>query len=68
MNVVVNGRPESVDDRTTVADVVTSLGGHPNGRGIAVAVNGEVVARSEWDTRRLGERDRVEVLRAVGGG
>ncbi|WP_245889012.1 sulfur carrier protein ThiS [Glycomyces artemisiae] len=36
-------------------------------RGIAAAVNGEVVPRSEWD-RALADGDAVEVLTATQGG
>jgi sulfur carrier protein len=68
VNIVINGQSKSVADSATVADVVASLDRGANGRGIAVAVNGEVVTRTEWKSRRLGDRDRVEILRAVGGG
>ncbi|WP_250001317.1 sulfur carrier protein ThiS [Actinoplanes sp. M2I2] len=37
-------------------------------RGVAVAVNGEVVPRSTWDARALAEGDSVEVLTAAQGG
>jgi sulfur carrier protein len=68
VNIVINGQSKSVADSATVADVVASLDRGANGRGIAVAVNGEVVTRTEWKSRRLGDKDRVEILRAVGGG
>jgi sulfur carrier protein len=37
-------------------------------RGIAVAVDGEVVPRSGWESRVLSERAHVEVLGAMQGG
>lgn len=37
-------------------------------RGIAVAVNGEVVPRSSWAELQLSAGDRVEVLAAAAGG
>ena len=37
-------------------------------RGIAVAVNGELVTRAEWEARALREGDAVEIVRAVQGG
>jgi sulfur carrier protein len=67
MTVFVNGDRRSLQDDATVADVVATLG-RDGGRGLAVAVNGEVVARSEWPDTRLTENDRVEVLEAIGGG
>lgn len=68
MNVLVNGETMAVDSETTVADIVVSSGKEPSGRGVAVALNGEVVPRDEWATRKLSERDSVEVLAAIGGG
>jgi sulfur carrier protein len=37
-------------------------------RGVAVAVNGEVIPRSAWATAGLRDGDRVEVLTAAQGG
>ena len=45
--------------------------GQPAGldrRGVAVAVDAEVVPRSEWARRRLDDGARVEVLTAMQGG
>jgi len=39
-----------------------------DGRGTAIAVNGEVASRSEWPTTTLGDGDRVEVLTVAQGG
>ncbi|MGI4721591.1 MAG: sulfur carrier protein ThiS [Janthinobacterium lividum] len=35
---------------------------------VAVAVNREVVPRQQWPQRRLQARDRVDIVRAIGGG
>ena len=69
MNISVNGEQTAVDDSITVSELLALLnGGNPNTRGIAVAVNGEVVSRSRWEQAVLSDGDRLEVLRAVGGG
>jgi sulfur carrier protein len=68
VNVTVNGEPVSLETGTTIAGVVASTGREPTGRGIAVAVNGEVVPRGEWSSRTVDEADKVEVLAAIGGG
>ena len=68
MKLVVNGDELEVEDRETVAALVERVGGSSKGKGTAVAVNGEVVPRAEWPGAALEEGDRVEVLRAVGGG
>lgn len=64
----VNGEARPVEDGTTVADLVASLGHDPGGRGVAAAVNGEVTARSAWASTVVRDGDRVEILAAIGGG
>ena len=66
MTVVVNGEPRELQDGATVADVVRTLTDVE--RGVAVALDGEVVPRSEWETTTLADGRHVEVLRAVQGG
>lgn len=69
MRVQLNGRSHEVSSDATLADAVGLVATEPGAqRGIAVALNGEVVTRSRWEEVRLGDDDRVEVLRAVGGG
>lgn len=68
MNLVVNGATVEMSERATVGDVVAELAPGRASRGTAVAVNGEVVPKSEWDAARLSPGDRVEVLHAIGGG
>jgi len=65
VNVTVNGRPREIAPESTVADVVRQTS--TEDRGIAVALNGEVVPRADWTTT-LREADRVEVLVASQGG
>ena len=66
MRVRLNGSDKEFDYGTTVSAVVKRYG--RGDRGIAVALNGEVVARSDWNEVKLAEGDRVEVLGAIGGG
>ena len=68
MIVEVNGRPTEVSEQATVQTVVRSLDFDRGRRGIAVAVDAEVVPRSEWDRRPLSEGARVEVVTAIQGG
>ena len=68
MNVVVNGDRRHLDERATIAQLIADLGRNPEGRGIAVAVNGEVVPRGAWREHDLAENDKVELLEAVQGG
>jgi sulfur carrier protein len=68
VTVIVNGQPAEVDPGQTVAGLLAGLGHPPDGPGIAVALNGEVVPRSAWATTALGTGDRLEVLGASQGG
>jgi sulfur carrier protein len=64
--VVVNGEQQPCPPGASVRALVAALG--RSERGVAVAVNGEVVPRSEWGSRALHDDDRVEVLTAAQGG
>jgi sulfur carrier protein len=68
MLVTVNGEPRELPDGATVADVVRELPGLPEGRGVAIALGGEVVARAAWARTGLTDGDQVEVVVAVQGG
>jgi len=66
MNVIVNGEPTELAAGATVEAVLAAL--EVPDRGVAVAVDAEVVPRGEWETTELDEGARVEVLRAIQGG
>lgn len=66
MIVTVNGAPADVEPGATVAMLVDELGRDP--RGVAVALNEDVVPRGDWSRTGLRAGDRVEVLRAAQGG
>jgi sulfur carrier protein len=63
----VNGEPR---DRggATVAELLVELGVEPEARGVAVAVDGEVIPRAAWGELRINEGQRVEALSAMQGG
>jgi sulfur carrier protein len=66
--VTVNGEARDVPSGATVANVVELLEVAPDGRGIAVALNGEVVSRGRWPETELREGSWVEVVSAIQGG
>ena len=68
MDVLVNGKARQVPHGTTVAAMVASLHDPPEGRGVAVALDGEVVPRGAWGETELADGSRVEVVVAVQGG
>ena len=68
MVVELNGQTEQLPDDATVADAVKAVGVNGETRGVAVAVDGEVVRRADWVTTPLADRQAIEVVRAVQGG
>ena len=66
--VSVNGSQRELPAGSTVAAVVALLSDAPEGRGVAVAVAGEVVPRGAWSTTELTDGAQVEVVAAVQGG
>ena len=69
MNLLVNGEARELPAGLTIAELVAcEAPGLENGRGVAVAVDAEVVPRSEWPTTTLEPGQSVEVLAAMQGG
>jgi sulfur carrier protein len=68
MTVTVNGEPRELVPGTTVAELLDALDVPAGRRGVAVAVDAEVVPRGEWDSTEVPDGARVEVLVAIQGG
>jgi sulfur carrier protein len=68
MRIELNGKPAELPDHATVADAVAAAGVNGEPRGVAVALDGEVVRRVDWGATRLHEGQAIEVVRAVQGG
>jgi sulfur carrier protein len=66
VTLTVNGDSREVPPGVTLADLVTQL--VPSVRGVAAAVDGEVVPRRAWPDTPLADGAVVEVVTAVQGG
>ena len=66
INVTVNGKDHEFSSTTPLTEYLDTL--NVNSRMIAVAYNGEVLRREEWESITLFDGDEVEVVQAVGGG
>lgn len=66
IEIELNGAPHRVAQGYTLQDLVAAL--DLSGQALAVAVNREIVQRHGWPARRLQPHDRVDVVRAIGGG
>ena len=67
MRMTVNGEERDCE-AANLAELCTAEGVEPGRRGIAVALNGRVVPREDWDRTALAPQDRVEIVRAFAGG
>ena len=66
MQVTLNGRSTDIGSVRTVAALLSARG--ETARRVAVALNGEVVPRSRWETTELSGGDTIEVLAPTAGG
>lgn len=66
MKIRVNGEEREVDQGTTLSALLDDFG--LNRDGIAVAVDGQVVPRTQHPTTQVRDGQAIEVIRAVGGG
>jgi sulfur carrier protein len=66
--ILLNGERSEIGAGETVAAAIARLGLEARTRGVAVAVDGEVVPRAAWDSFALADGSRVEVLTAMQGG
>ncbi|GAB3114048.1 sulfur carrier protein ThiS [Streptomyces calidiresistens] len=70
VTVSLNGERRTLPVGSTLAGAVAAIvpAGGTTGRGMAAALNENVVPRAAWERTPLGDGDRVEVLTAVQGG
>lgn len=61
-----NGEPHRIPSTCTLGGLIEAL--DLGQRRVAIAVNREVIPRSQFNAHQLANGDRVEVLEAVGGG
>ncbi len=66
MTILLNGIAEEVADAICVAQLLARMGLME--QRLAVEINGEIAPRASFATRQLTSGDRVEIVRAVGGG
>lgn len=66
IEVLINNQPRKLSAETTVAELLQDL--EIKKEGTAIAVNDQVVPRSKHGEHRVLDGDRLEIIRAVGGG
>ena len=66
VSIELNGAPHRVPPQQTLAQLVDALS--LTGQALALAVNRSVVPRQQWPARVLQPLDKVDIVRAIGGG
>jgi len=66
LDIELNGQAYRLPAGQTLADLVLALG--VGKQAVALAVNRHVVPRQQWKERLLQQQDRVDIVRAIGGG
>ena len=62
----INGISEKIKFGTTISGLINEL--NITNKKIALELNGEIIPRSQFDSRMLEDGDQIEIVTAVGGG
>lgn len=65
--IYINGISHSFDLKTPLLDILKEIS-LDQSRGIAVAVNNEVVAKSDWPDYKISDKDQITIIKATQGG
>ena len=66
MNIIVNGETREFKSESTLLEILNELS--LEGKVMAAAVNMEIVKQDSWNTHKLNNGDKLELLDFVGGG
>ena len=66
IDIQVNGEALRLPVASTLADLLAELA--LSGQTLALAVNRSVVPRQQWPQHQLRAQDRIDIVRAIGGG
>ena len=66
MEVTLNSEKHTIDDNSSVANLIAGL--YDTDKGMAVAVNNTLIPRYKWDSHKLADNDDVIIIKAAYGG
>jgi len=66
MRVYINGKADEMPDNMAVSELIQRIGLEQ--KHIAVEINQEIISRSSYAAHIISEGDRVEIVKAIGGG
>ena len=66
MRILINGETKEIQSEVNLSDLLKHFS-LPSER-IAIELNKEVVRRKDWETIRVKDADKIEIVHFVGGG
>lgn len=66
IKIFLNGDTKEIKQNLTLTDLLKDL--EITSKHIAIELNDEVVFKSDWNSRILVNEDKLEVVKAIGGG
>lgn len=66
MKIEINGESKIIDDSTNLKELINQV--VQDQKGLAVAVNNQVIPKENWNSSLLNEADKVLLIRATQGG
>ncbi len=66
MQIIVNGETKNIENELNLRELLEKLD-LPDER-IAIELNKEVVRKKDWETIKISDRDKIEIIHFVGGG
>lgn len=68
MKIILNGNKQDMFDGANLLNLLNQYKINNDKPGVAVAVNNDVILKSDWEHIKLKENDRIEIIKAVQGG
>ena len=66
LSIVLNGESFKLNKQVSVTELFKVL--DLSSKFMSVEINDEIIFRSSWDSHLINENDKVELVRAIGGG
>ena len=66
LSIVLNGESFKLNKQGSITELFKVL--DLSSKFMAVEINDEIIFRSSWDSYLINENDKVELVRAIGGG
>jgi len=68
MQITVNNNFQEVSANLNIVSLMENLFPNGNTRGLAIAINQEVISKENWPSHIIKENDKVMIIRATQGG